>query len=134
MKPAFEQQQFEAWDLRSVLDKMLRECQANTDQYQIGLVNLKDSGEGNVRYTPYTENEPIDTNPIRLQTIHQLLDDGGMCDRLVMYWLSAGSGGNLSSNLRTYAGSRGTNELVIRAQTSEKSVNHVTDRLRSFAG
>ena len=65
LKPAFEQEDFELWELRDLLQKMLRECQDKTDIYQIGLVNLKDSGEGNVRYTPYTEHEPIDTNPTR---------------------------------------------------------------------
>ena len=133
LKPTAQQEEFEFWDLRDVLQKMLRECQDHTDIYQLGLVNLKDSGEGNVRYTPYTEHEPIDTNPTRLKTIHQLLDDGGQCDRLVMNWIAAGSGGELEGNLRTYAGSRGTNELVIRAQTTERAVNYVSDRLRAFA-
>jgi len=134
LKPVFEQEDFELWDLRVILQKMLRECQDKTDIYQIGLVNLKDSGEGNVRYTPYTEHEPIDTNPTRLKTIHQLLDDGGQCDRLVMSWMADGSGGAFGGNLRTYAGSRGTNVLVVRAQTTERAVNYVTDQLRSFTG
>lgn len=134
LQPVAQQEDFELWDLRDVLQRMVRECQKHTHVYQIGLVNLKDSGEGNVRYTPYTEHEPIDTNRTRLRTIHQLLDDGGQCDRLVMNWLPATSDGALESNLRTYAGSRGTNELVIRAQTSERAVNYVTDQLRNFAG
>lgn len=133
LQPAVNQDDFNLWDLRKVLEKMLRVCTAHADVFQIGLVNLKDSGEGNVRYTPYTENEPIDTNQTRLTTIHQLLDDGGQCDRLVMNWMAAGSSGALESNLRTYAGSRGSNELVVRAQTTERAVNYVTDRLRHFA-
>ncbi len=133
LSPAIRQDDFEPWELRDSLRNMLRECQSQTELYQIGLVNLKDSGEGNVRYTPYTENEPIDTNPIRLKTIHQLLDDGGQCDRLVMNWMAAASEGALEENLRTYAGSRGTNELVIRAQTTGRAVDYVTDQLRRFA-
>jgi hypothetical protein len=133
LKPALNQEDFDLWDLRKVLQKMLRECQEQSDLYQLGLVNLKDSGEGNVRYTPYTEHEPIDTNPTRLKTIHQLLDDGGQCDRLVMNWMAEASGGALDGNLRTYAGSRGSNELVIRAQTTARAVDYVTDQLRHFA-
>ncbi len=133
LKPAVEQEHFEFWDLRDILDRMVRKCQDHSELYQIGLVNLKDSGEGNVRYTPYTEHEPIDTNPTRLKTIHQLLDDGGQCDRLVMNWMATGSEGILDGSLRTYAGSRGTNELVVRAQTTERAVNYVTDQLRHFA-
>lgn len=133
LKPALQQEDFDLWDLRGVLQKMLRECETQAGVYQVGLVNLKDSGEGNVRYTPYTEHEPIDTNETRLKTIHQLLDDGGQCDRLVMKWVAAGSMGSLDGNLRTYAGSRGTNELVIRAQTTARAVDYVTDQLRHFA-
>lgn len=133
LRPPIEQEQFDIWDLRTVLERMLRECTEQANLYQIGLVNLKDSGEGNVRYTPYTEHEPIDTNPTRLKTIHQLLDDGGQCDRLVMNWIAGASGDALDDNLRTYAGSRGTNELVIRAQTTQRAVDYVTDQLRHFA-
>lgn len=133
LRPAVRQEEFCSWELRPALDRMLRECESQTMVYQIGLVNLKDSGEGNVRYTPYTEHEPIETNETRLKTIHQLLDDGGQCNRLVMKWLAEGSGEAIDVNLRTYAGSRGTNELVIRAQTTEQAVDYVTDRLRHFA-
>ena len=134
LKPAFQQDDFELWDLRVVLEKMLRGCQEHTEVYQVGLVNLKDSGDGNVRYTPYTEYDPIDTHPTRLKTIHQLLDDGGQCDRLVVNWIAASSGGALDGSLRAYAGSRGTNELVVRAQTTACAVNYVTNQLRAFAG
>jgi len=133
LKPALQQEDFDPWDFRKVLDRMLRECQEQADVYQVGLVNLKDSGDGNVRYTPSTEHEPIDTNLTRLNTIHQLLEDGGQCDRLVMNWMSGSSGDALDENLRTYAGSRGANELVVRAQTTERAVNYVTDQLRHFA-
>lgn len=135
LKPVFGLDDFEVWDLRRILVKMLRECQEKPNLYQLGLVNLRDSGEGSVRYTPYTERDPIDTHRTRLMTIHQLLDDGGQCDRLVMNWMADGSGDAIAGgNLRTYAGSRGTNELVIRAQTTEKAVNYVTDQLRTFTG
>jgi hypothetical protein len=82
---------------------------------------------------PYTEHDRIDATPIRLATIHQILDDGGRCDRLVVTWLPKKSGGALDKELRTYAGSRGTNELVISARTTSRAVDYVTDQLRRFA-
>lgn len=127
------EEDFDLWELRRSLDRMLRDCQSNSDRYLLGLVNLKDSGEASIRYKPYTEHEPIDTNPTRLRTIHDLLDDGGQCDRLAINWLAEGSGGALERNLRTYAGSRGNNELVIHAEATSRAVDYVTDQLRSFA-
>jgi hypothetical protein len=135
LQQAFDREDdFEPWELRGPLEQMLRLCRDNTDVYELGLANIVDSGDWGVRYMPYTEHERIDTIPSRLDTIHQLLDDGGWCERLVMTWLPEGSGEALEGNLRTYAGSRGVNELVIRAATTARAVDYVTDQLRSFAG
>jgi hypothetical protein len=112
---------------------MLRACSDNAAVFELGLANLIDSGEWGVRFTPYTETERIHDIPGRLDSIHKMLDDGGRCDRLVMTWLAKSSGGALDKDLRTYAGSRGTNELVIRAQTTARAVDYVTDQLRAFA-
>lgn len=134
LRPAFERDQdFDEWDLRGPLEQMLRQCREHTETYELGLANLVDSGDWGVRYMPYTEHEKIDTIPSRLDTIHQLLDDGGWCDRLVMTWLADGAAGNLERNLRAYAGSRGINELVIRAETTARAIDYVTDQLRAFA-
>lgn len=135
LRPAFNHEEdFDPWELRSPLERMLRDWEANTGLYRLGLTNLVDSGEGGVRFTPYTEQDSLDATPIRMQTIHQILDDGGRCDRLVITWLTEQSGGALAKQLRTYAGSRGTNELVIGSQTSGRAVDYVTDQLRRFAG
>jgi hypothetical protein len=135
LKPAIEQEyDFEPWSLRGPLEQMLRQCRENTEVYELGLANMIDSGDWGVRYMPYTEHERIDTIPSRLDAIHQILDDGGWCERLVMTWLTEGSNEILDGNLRTYAGSRGVNELVIRASATAQAVDYVTDKLRSFAG
>ena len=112
---------------------MLRECPLHPKLYQLGLAHLVDSGEGGVKYVPYTEHDTIDATPIRLQTITQILDDGGRCSRLAATWLPEESGGAIEEKLRTHAGPRRTNELVISAQATARAVDYVTDKLRYFA-
>jgi hypothetical protein len=131
--PIFQRDEdFEPWELERALGQMLRECQHHPDLYQLGLAHLVDSGEGGVKYVPYTERDSIDATPIRLQTITQILDDGGRCSRLATIWLAEGSGGALEENLRTHAGPRRTNELVIAAQATSRAVDYATDQLRYF--
>lgn len=125
---------FEPWELAKPLERILRECPQHQNRYQLGLAHLTDSGEGGVKYVPYTEHDTIDATPIRLQTINQILDDGGRCSRLTMTWLPELSGGAIEKKLRTYAGSRQSNELVISAQTTARAVDYVTNQLRYFAG
>lgn len=125
---------FSPWELEEPLERLLRDCRSHPELYEIGLTHLTDSGEGGVKYVPYTENEKIDSTPIRHQTITQILDDGGRCSRLVVTWLADSSGGALDKNLRTYAGARQSNELVVQAQTTARAVDYVTDQLRAFAG
>ncbi|QEL19357.1 hypothetical protein [Limnoglobus roseus] len=134
LQKAFVWADFQAWELGRALEQMLRECETNNDLYLLGLAHLVDSGEGGVRYVPYTEKDSIDAAPIRLQTIRQILEDGGRCSGLAMTWLPKGSGGVLEDKLRTYAGSRQTNQLVISAQANARAVDYVTDKLRFFAG
>jgi hypothetical protein len=133
LEPIFKRDDdFVPWELERALGQMLRECQSHPDLYQLGLAHLVDSGEGGVKYVPYTEHDSIDATPIRLQTITQILDDGGRCSRLATIWLTEGSGGALEENLRTHAGPRRTNELVIAAQATARAVDYATDQLRYF--
>src|SRR5262249_27017983 len=88
LKEAFSREEdFVPWNLEPVLTRMLQECEDHAAVYRLGLTHLRDSGEGTVRYVPYTEHEPIDATPIRIQTIQQILNDGGTCLGLVMNWL-----------------------------------------------
>lgn len=128
----FSQDDFEPWELHKPLLNMLRKCEDNNSEYELGVVSLTDSGDGVVKYHTKTEFDSIAAAPVRLDTIKQILDDGGRCDRLVITWMPKASKGALLQSLRTYAGSRGTNELVISAQISSKAVDYVTDRLRLF--
>ena len=135
LQPVFARNDdFNPWELAKPLERVLRECPQHQNLYQLGLAHLMDSGEGGVKYVPYTEHDSIDATPIRLQTINQILDDGGRCSRLTMNWLPEQSGGAIEKKLRTYAGSRQSNELVISAQTTARAVDYVTNQLRYFAG
>lgn len=135
LQRAFEwENDFDPWELGSAQEQMLRECEQHQDTYHLGLTDLLDSDDVGVKYTTSTEHVRVDTKPVRLSTIHRILDDGGRCSKLVVTWLPKGSDGNLEDKLRTYGGSRQTNELVISAQTTARAVDYVTNRLRYFAG
>jgi hypothetical protein len=134
LKPAFNEKEFERWDLVKARKAMVRDRVENQALYSTGALQLRGSRSGWAEFHPddtVGEDELDPDNPDeRTVSIDAYIRAGATCDHLVAKWQPVKD--MMAREVPTVIGGRFPHELYIPSQTTSQVVDYVTDQLREF--
>lgn len=128
---ALSEDDFERWDLKDARSFMAKNRRGHED-FELGDLRLLDSDGGVATFKPNTEAESVDDLPARTEAVNALAKVSD-CDVLSIHWkIASNQSDGDPFTLTTICGGRFTHELIVRARTSSKAIDHVTNKLRQF--
>lgn len=126
---ALSEADFEPFNLNPACMKLIERYQDFGELCRLGDARVQDEQRGSATFAPPTGRDHLMSNVTREQAIRLYR----LCNELVVTWFLSREAHGTQGELRTAIGKYGANNIHVRAKTTGKAVQHVTDQLRRLS-
>ena len=120
---------FEPFNLNPACMRLIEKHQDFGELCRLGDARVQDEQRGSAKFAPPSGRDHLMSNVTREQAIRLYR----LCNELVVTWFLNREAHDTQGELRTAIGKYGANNIHVRAKTTGKAVQHVTDQLRRLS-
>ncbi|WP_169980465.1 hypothetical protein [Tautonia rosea] len=117
---------FEPFNLNPACMKLIENHQDYGEMCRLGDARVQDEQRGSAKFAPPSGRDHLMSDVTREQAIRLYR----LCNELVVTWYLDREAHGAQGELRTAVGKYGANNIHVRAKTTGKAIQHVTDQLR----
>ncbi|HEY1189407.1 MAG TPA: hypothetical protein VGE74_17265 [Gemmata sp.] len=128
---AIKKDDLSAWDLGPVRSNMVRAEARGGMPFRTSRTTLRTALGTHVAFERPTDEEAMSADEVASRSIAGLMSDGGRNEVLTVNFLADRSDDALEQDLLVIAGVARAHEVVIRAQSSARAIDYVTDQFRA---
>jgi hypothetical protein len=126
IRDGVDEDDFEPYSLNSACMKLIESHHDHAALCRLGDARVQDEQMGKATFTPPSRRHHLMSNVTREQAIRLYR----LCNELVVTWYLNKQEHDAQEELRTAVGKYGPHNIHVRAKTTGKAIQHVTDQLR----
>jgi hypothetical protein len=131
LSPALGPSQFDAWQLKKPMARIILEHEKHADVYTFRDASIDDMGV-HASFQAYSDEGDLFASQRSIDAIRSYINADGDCRGLSVTWL-ANPHAAPQQEVQTLLGAKGTNEMIVPGHCLPGDLDYVTDQLRSFS-